>query len=222
MKKLILMSLMLSVGSFAWASIIVNGVDNGESYTAVDNGNETIVMTSGELRISSGNANVSSLTMEGGFSYLTAGKVGNLLVTGGLFEADATSGSINGGIESSGGLVEIFKLSTMNADIDLSGDARFVFHESGGNLNGKVTVEDTSRAYLDGSYSLNGITTNEFGKVISPTAGSFSGGGSNIKYNIIGAESAIYVGVIPEPAAISLIALFGVGALAARRIFINS
>ncbi len=224
----ILNSLTVSGGSAtlnSWSDFNgkINISKNGSATLNSGNFKDTVTISGGTATLNGGNFN-QSLTVSGGSAFLKGGNVqGAITISGGLLEANGAI-SINNGISATGGEIILVDLDKLAGEISLTGNSVLRMYDTVDNFTFSLKMNGTAKAYLDGEYSFSEGTTfserNEFGyyKIISTSGSIFGANNSLINYSTSG-SGAIYVGQIPEPAAVCFICVAGLGFLIARRLF---
>ncbi|MBN2685980.1 MAG: hypothetical protein JXR40_11925, partial [Pontiellaceae bacterium] len=182
--------------------------------------NHSVNVSGGVATLNGGNYN-SSLTVSGGSATLNEGNYSGLItIAGGLLEADGVDLNIANGIEAWGeGEIILVDLEKLSGEISLYEDSSFRIYNAVDDINISLNLYDNARAYLEGEYWFKD-GTNVSGQIFSlPGSGVLSdNNGRTIRYEILG-NAAIYVGQIPEPAAVTFICMAGLAFLIVRRLF---
>lgn len=213
-----------SLVSSASGAIIVNGTDQGESYTLTSTV-ATIVVTSGSLTIGQ-NGNIgTSLTISGGSVLAQSGNLANISINGGSITFNGQNVNVSGGLSAGGNAtVDVISASNLGNSISFNESARGIFDVN--NLNGTIDVNGSANVYMVGGYTTSAqVDGNK--KVIGvpdPITGSIGSRGSNINFSV-DQSAGLYVGVsrdaipapaIPEPSSAVLVAA-SVGILTFKR-----
>ena len=197
-------------------------VSGGSATLNSGNFNDTVTISGGTVALNGGNFN--GTIVSGGSAYLNGGNFNqSLTVSGGLLEANGEV-SINSGIYATGGEIILVDLEKLAGEISLYGDSVLRMYDTVDNFTiSLLTVDGTAKAYLDGEYTFSSGTQfseceSGYYKILSTSGSIFGANNSSINYSVSG-NGAIYVGQIPEPAAVCFICVAGLGFLIARRLF---